>query len=190
MIRAIKNIDILDEPADALIYSTNVMLNCSGGVGAGLVARYGKTVQTDLHAFLTDRDTKFVERGEIFEHVSQGMPYQQVFHTIPSNGWYETTPEIIELIITECLNQCSQQTNIHKVVMSVLATGYGHLPYDEFFRIANRVISQKAFTSIDEILITIFDPYAFELAAEQIKDESLNLTIIPTTSSVTTPTDP
>lgn len=190
MIRAIKNVDILDETADALIYSTNVLLNCSGGVGAGLVARYGTIVQTDLHQFLSERGTKFVERGEIFEHVSQGMPYQQVFHTIPSNGWYETTPEIIESIIFECLTQSIQREDIHKVVMSVLATGYGHLPYDDFFRIANKVLNKNLFASIDEIIITIFDPYAFELAAEQIKDESLNLTIIPTTSSVTSPTDP
>ncbi len=48
MIARILNIDVLDLPADALIYSSNVLLNCSGGVGACLVERYGKQVQVDL----------------------------------------------------------------------------------------------------------------------------------------------
>jgi hypothetical protein len=35
----IKCMDVLDLKADALIYSTNVRLNCTGGVGACLLER-------------------------------------------------------------------------------------------------------------------------------------------------------
>lgn len=176
--RAIKNIDILDEPADALIYSTNVLLNCSGGVGADLVKRYGQNVQADLHKFLTDKGTKFAQRGDIYEHVTDGIPYAKLFHTVPSNGWYETTPEIIKTIIGSCLSRSLEHGNIKTVVMSVLATGYGTLLYEDFFRIANQVINQSTFLPIEKIIIAIHDPYAFDLASQQIKDESLSLSII------------
>lgn len=48
MKRGIKHTDILDEPADALIDSTNIMLNCTGGVGACLLTKYGSHVQSEL----------------------------------------------------------------------------------------------------------------------------------------------
>lgn len=83
--------NVLDVPADALIYSTNLLFNCSGGVGAALMRRYGPHVQSDLHAILLRRGSRFANRGDVEEWVSQGMPYHAVYHTVPSNGFYETT---------------------------------------------------------------------------------------------------
>lgn len=103
MTARIQNIDILDLPADALICSTNVLLNCSGGIGACLVERYGREVQEDLHSILHDRGVRFVERGSVFQLVSRGMPHRMVFHTVPSNGFYETTADIIAGILRHCL---------------------------------------------------------------------------------------
>ena len=178
MLRTIKNTNIVNEDADALIYSTNVMLNCSGGVGSELVQRYGNVVQEDLHRILRELEAHNVERGDIFEYVSEGMPYQLLFHTIPSNGWYETTPEIIQSILAECLHQCVNHGGIRKVLISVLATGYGDLSKEAFFSLTAPILNQQEFSNIDEIIIAIYDSYAFEQAAQQIKDEHLALRII------------
>ena len=178
MIARIQNVDILDLPADALIYSTNVLLNCSGGIGACLVERYGQQVQDDLHGILRERGTRFVERGSIFQLVTQGMPYKMLFHTVPSNGFYETTEGIITDILRQCLEACLQSGQVKTIAVSALATGYGRLPFDEFFRIAASVFSEHRFAPIDSVTICIQDGYLFRVTSEQIFEESLPLMLV------------
>lgn len=149
MTAQIQNIDILDLPAEALIYSTNVLLNCSGGIGACLVERYGRQVQEDLHGILRERGIRFVERGSVFQRVSRGMPLQMVFHTVPRNGFYETTGDFIADILRHCLGECLQSGRVRTVVVSALATGFGQLPFDEFFRIAAAVFAEERFAALD-----------------------------------------
>ena len=177
MIARIRNIDVLDLPADALIYSTNVLLNCSGGVGACLVKRYGKQVQADLHALLSERRIKFADQGSVFQHVSKGMAYKKVFHTIPCDGFYHTTEEIVAGVLRTSLSECVEAGDIRTIALSALATGYGHLGYDEFFRIAASVLAEEAFATLDTATICIADEYSFLLVAEQIARESLALAI-------------
>ena len=176
MIARIQNIDVLDLPADALIYSTNVLLNFSGGVGACLVERYGKHVQVDLHIMLSDRNIKFAERGSVFQHVSEGMAYKKVFHTIPSDGFYDTTQEIVASVLRASLSECVDAGNVHTIALSALATGYGHLGFDDFFRIAASVLAEEAFAELGNATICIADEYSFRLASELINNESLALT--------------
>jgi O-acetyl-ADP-ribose deacetylase (regulator of RNase III) len=52
----IKHGNIIDESADALICSANVMLNLSGGVGADLLGRYGLAMQKELHEIVNARN--------------------------------------------------------------------------------------------------------------------------------------
>lgn len=177
MIACIQHIDILDCPADALIYSTNVLLNCSGGVGACLLGRYGGEVQKDLHSFLDKRGIRHLERGTVLQHVTTGMPYQKVFHTVPCDGFYETTKEIIADILRQSLQECVDGGAVRTIAMSALATGYGHLGYEEFFRIATSVLAEEAFASLELVTICIEDDYSFKLASEQIRDEGLRLLI-------------
>jgi O-acetyl-ADP-ribose deacetylase (regulator of RNase III) len=177
-LRAIKQTDITVEPADALIYSTNVLLNCSGGVGSSLLAKYGSHVQTELHTQLSVCGRKFAERGEIFQFVPAGMPYQAVFHTVPCDGWYETTPEIIESILRRCLSACLEMKTIYRITMSALATGYGHLGFEEFLRIANRVFRETHFDFIQSITICVDDESRFHDAARCIHEDNLSLSLL------------
>ena len=177
MLRAIKHCDITDEPADALIYSTNVMLNCSGGVGSSLMAKYGKQFQSDMHDLLKVDGRKFANRGDVFQHVSDGMPYRAVFHTVPCDGWYETTSETIESILRCCLSDCLH-LEVKRLVVSALATGYGHLGFEEFFRVAGRVMNDSAFSGIPSIVICIGDESRFHDAVRCAREESLDLTAI------------
>ena len=172
----IQNIDVLDLKADALIYSTNVILTCSGGVGACLVKRYGRHVQDDLHGLLRDQDIKFADQGSVFQLVSSGMAYSKGFHTIPCDGFYNTTPEIVTEILGRCLRECVASPAIRSVALSALATGYGRMGYDEFFRVASSVLADSEFASLDSVTLCIYDPYSYSLAREQISEESLNLT--------------
>lgn len=175
MLAGIQNIDVFDLPADALIYSTNVLLNCSGGVGACLVERYGKQVQADLHGLLYDKGVKFAEQGDVFQHVSEGVPYKKVFHTIPCDGFYETTEEIVRGILRRCLAECVNAKDVRSVAFSALATGYGRLGFDSFFRIAAAVFGEEEFSPIETATICIYDSYLYSLAAEQIRTEALDL---------------
>ncbi|HCE44768.1 MAG TPA: hypothetical protein DET40_14600 [Lentisphaeria bacterium] len=174
MERLIKNIDVLDENAEALIYSTNIMLNCTGGVGACLAVRYGRHVQKELHDLLNVRGSRFASQGEVFEHVCSGMPYRKLFHTVPCDAMYNTSPEIVEDILHRCLRQCAVD-GIEKVSMSVLATGYGHLDFEDFFRIADRVVNNDDYKEIERIVICIADLSLYEQALELIKREKLRL---------------
>lgn len=173
----IQKTDVLDVNADALIYSTNVMLNCSGGVGACLVNRYGGHVQNELYQLLQDRNIKHAERGVIFQHVSAGMPYKKVFHTLPCDGFYETSAEIISDILHRCLSECVATPDISSVSLSALATGYGHLKYEEFFPIAASVLSNPRFDSLDSVTIAIYDDFSFGLASDVIREEGLPISI-------------
>lgn len=175
MERLIKNIDVIDENAEALIYSTNVMLNCTGGVGACLVVRYGQHVQKELHDILTARGSRLASQGEIFEHVCSGMPYQKIFHTVPCDAMYNTSPDIVEDILRRCLDQCVSTRCVSTVSMSALATGYGHLYFEDFFRIADRVLNDDAYKAIERIVICIADLPSYEQALELIKRENLRL---------------
>ena len=174
----VRNIDLLDQLADALIYSTNVLLNCTGGVGACLLERYGKQVQTDLHKLLSDQGIRFAEQGAVIQHVTEGMPYKQVFHTVPCDGFYETTEEIVSGILRYCLKQCAEVENIHTVAMSALATGYGRLLYDDFFRIASTVFSEEDYAGIDSVTICVSNDYSYRLVKEQAAEEKLPLTLV------------
>jgi len=174
----IQNIDVLDLKADALIYSTNVILNCSGGVGACLVKRYGRHVQEDLHKVLSDQGKKFSEQGAVIQLVPDGMDYARVFHTIPCDGFYNTSEEIVTDILRRSLRECVATDQVRSVALSALATGYGHLGYDEFFRIASSVLSETEFCPLEAVTICIYDTYSFGLACEQIESESLNLRVV------------
>ena len=170
----LKCIDILDQPADALIYSCNVQLNCSGGVGAALMMRYGEQVQHELHDILRKQNRKFADRGEWFQWVTPGLPYRAVFHTVPCDGWYETTREVVALVLRECLAECRRLGNIHTVACAALATGYGRLPFEEFFRIASS-ISQGSMPL--QLYLCVADGPRYSDACKLIASEQLSIQV-------------
>lgn len=62
------------------------------------------------------------------------------------------------------------------MAVSALATGYGRLPFDEFFRIAAAVFAEARFAALDSVTICIQDDYLFRVTCEQIAEEGLPLT--------------
>lgn len=169
----LKQIDVVDEPADALIYSTNVLLNSSGGVGSCLVEKYGRHVQDDLHQILKDQDRKFANQGEVFEMVSEGMPYKKVFHTVPNDPVYNTDTMIVESILCFCLTSANDDPEVETVAVSALATGYGKLYFDEFFRTVDKVVRENDYPNLQTLTVCVYDEYSYGLACEQIGVEGM-----------------
>ena len=175
--RGIKHCNIVDDPADALVYSTNVLLNCTGGVGAALLERYGMKFQTELHGILGSRGTRFANRGEVIDHVPAGLPYRHLLHTTPCDGMYDTTPEIVEDVLSRALAVCTEDPAVRRVAVSALATGFGHLRFDDFLPIAARVFHNLHFVSLTDIVLCIDDAFVFQLARDMIQEENLALEI-------------
>ncbi len=146
--RGIKHCNIVDDPADALVYSTNILLNCTGGVGASLLERYGPKFQVELHEILKNRGSRFADQGEVINHVPVGLPYRYLLHTTPCDAMYDTTPEIAEDVLLRALAICAGDPAVRRVAVSALATGFGHLGFDAFVSIAARVFNDLRFTPL------------------------------------------
>jgi len=152
MVASVKHIDVVEHPSDVLVYSTNVFLNCSGGVGSTLLTRYGNRFQEDLHNLLKSSNVNYASQGSIYEHVSEGMPYKAVFHTVPCDGFYDTSKEIVSDILRRCMDQP-----------------------EEFIRIASEVLSDVRYSELESATVCIYDEYLYNQACKQIRLENLKL---------------
>lgn len=131
--------DITTHAADALIYSTNVQLMLSGGVGACLLQRYGKSFQADLHAQLAASGRKLAAVGDIFLTRTPGLPWKWVYHVVATDPFYRTDPEVVRRVLNRCLTECSAALEISSVVTSPLGAGYGDLAFPLFLEIASEL---------------------------------------------------
>lgn len=139
MNRLLCHTDITTHPADALIYSTNVQLMLSGGVGACLLRRYGRSFQADLHAQLAASGRKLAAVGDVFLTRTPGLPWKRVYHVVATDPFYRTDPEVVRCILTRCLTECSADPAISSVVTSALGAGYGDLAFPLFLEIASEL---------------------------------------------------
>ena len=169
----IYNGDILDIEAEALVYSTNVMLNCTGGVGGALMMQFGPSIQHELHSILAQRKVNFADQGEVIPCPIRGIPYAAIFHTVPCDAFYRTTAEIIADILRQCLASCDAADNVRTIAMSALACGYGNFELDQLLRVASEVFQENQWSGIDAVTIAIPDHYAFKNALEQNDEERL-----------------
>jgi O-acetyl-ADP-ribose deacetylase (regulator of RNase III) len=176
--RALRQCDILDDPADALVCSTNVLLNCTGGVGGALLMRYGSSVQAALHGWLASRGQRFASQGDVIDLVPPGLPYRHLLHTLPCDGMYDTSPKIVAEVFTKALGICASDPCVHRVAVSALATGYGHLPFDDFLPIAAGVMKLSKFDGIREIVLCLQDDADFNRAKEINRALNLELELI------------
>ncbi len=128
--------------ADALIYSTNIDLRLSGGVGAALLEKYGTEIQDKLFNTIDDTGRQIAKVGEVFECSISTMPWEIVFHTVATNNIYETKAETVRDILDYCLNICIENGNIKSVVTSALGCGWGDLSHSEFIDISNLVTKE------------------------------------------------
>jgi O-acetyl-ADP-ribose deacetylase (regulator of RNase III) len=139
MNRSLCHTDITTCAADALIYSTNVQLMLSGGVGACLLARYGKRFQDDLYALLDASGRRLASVGEVFVTSTTGLPWKKVYHVVATDPFYNTAPMVVRRILTQCLAECSTDSDISSVVMSPLGAGYGDLEFPQFLEIVSEL---------------------------------------------------
>jgi len=175
--RRIRKLDILDEPAEALIYSTNVELNCSGGVGGALVDRYGTGVQTALRSLLAAAGTARMPQGSVCEQTLPGLPYRALFHTVPTNRWHQTTPEVVAQVLRQALRRCLE-LGIDRVALSALATGFGDLILEDFLRLADGILHDPVFLPIRQITLCLNNTAEFALAVRLIESRKLDFQVL------------
>ncbi len=149
----LKQNNILDEPADALICSANVHLTLSGGVGADLLARYGNRMQEALQQIVRERTPHCVQRGEIIPYAGPEIPYKSVLHAVAINGWYESTPAIVTDVTRRAL-QMAAEKGASKVALTALATGFGRLTLAEFAQAINPLREENV-PPIEEVIICL-----------------------------------
>ncbi|XHR30027.1 MAG: macro domain-containing protein [Chthoniobacteraceae bacterium] len=172
-IHRLRKINLLDQPAEALIYSSNVHLQCSGGVGAALVDRYGPAVQTGLHELLTSSGRRSCEQGEIFEWLPPEMPYKTVLHTVPTDFWHDTTIPVVEDVLRRALRRCVELGHT-RLAFSALATGYGDLMLRDFLILADRVFGEPALAPLAEATLCLPDGADFAVARKIAASEGLH----------------
>src|SRR5579871_3379930 len=123
--------NILDQPADVLVCSANVLLNLSGGVGGEILRRCGLPAQEELHGYLHRQARKYVAQGEVVQTLPHGLPFKAILHAVAIDGFYQTTPAIVRDVTDKCLH-ASAAIGARSVSLTALATGYGRLPMRKF----------------------------------------------------------
>jgi O-acetyl-ADP-ribose deacetylase (regulator of RNase III) len=162
----LKTGNIVDEPADVIVCSANPHLTLSGGVGAELLARYGPAMQSALEQIVRRRTPHFISRGEVVPYTDATLPYRAVLHAVAIDGWYESSPQVIEQTVTIALRMAAGH-GARRVAMAALATGFGHLSLAEFAE-GIRPLLGIEFPPIDEICICLMEDYRVREIAEHL----------------------
>ena len=150
---SLKQMNILDEPADALVCSANVNLMLTGGVGAELLARYGGDMQNALKGILQARLPHCAQRGEVFPYSGAEMPYKVVLNAVAIDGWYASSREVITEITRRSL-RIAAEYKAGKVALTALATGFGGLAFADFAK-GVRPLAAETFGSVEEVVICL-----------------------------------
>jgi O-acetyl-ADP-ribose deacetylase (regulator of RNase III) len=153
----LKQGNILDEPADVLICPANVSMNLSGGIGAELLGRYGVAQQDALHAILASRSPRCAERGEVIHYAGQEIPYRAILHAVAIDGWYESSPEVIEQIVRKSLG-IAANCGARRVALAALATGFGRLTLQDFAAGVRPLLSLEL-PPVEDAIICLLEDY-------------------------------
>ncbi len=154
--------DIIHIASDAMIYSTNVRLTLTGGVGAALFRAFGVGVQIDLQTRSPGTGRELAEVGDVIESPIPGSPWKRVFHTIATSELYHTDPAVVARILRRCLARCAASDDLRKITCSALGTGYGDLELPHFFQICDEVCTEFDGSPLEEFVIVIQDQAEFE----------------------------
>jgi len=151
----LKQGNILDEAADVLVCSANPWLDLSGGVGADLLARHGAGVQAGLQDQLRGRDRRFVPQGEVVATSPVGLPWKAVLHAVAVDGFYHTSPEMIQKVVRLALEQAAS-LGARKVALAALATGHGDISLADFAQGIQPLVSTTV-GSVEEVCICLVE---------------------------------
>ena len=149
----LKHGDILVEPADVLVCSANVFLNLSGGVGGEILLRHGEAMQRELHETLTRRGIRFVERGDVIKTAAWGLPFEAVLHAVAVNGFYESSPAVIQQTVSNALREAAA-LGARRVALTALATGFGRMTMRRFAEGISPLLSQE-YAPVREVVICV-----------------------------------
>jgi O-acetyl-ADP-ribose deacetylase (regulator of RNase III) len=149
--------DITGWSADALIYSTNVRLARTGGVGAALLKRFGISVQIELQGKSLGTGRELAEVGDVFTTSISGAPWKRVFHTVATSELYHTQAATVRAILQNCLRSCAASSDVRSVVCSALGSGYGDLEPADFLSIVDEVLDDLVATQIEDFTVVEFD---------------------------------
>jgi O-acetyl-ADP-ribose deacetylase (regulator of RNase III) len=166
MKRNVVHSDIAQLAADALIYSTNIRLALTGGVGAALLRAHGIGVQIQLQNASLGTGRQMAEVGEIIASPIKGSLWKQVFHTIATDEFYHTDPEVVRQILRSCLRQCVSSTDLRSVVCSPLGAGYGDLELIAFLKIASAICDEFNGTALQSFTIAVHDPAEYRILCD------------------------
>ena len=158
MKRSIVCADIVEVPSDALIYSTNVGLMLTGGVGAALLRKFGVRTQIDLQSRSIGTGRQLAEVGEIIQSPIAGAPWKKVFHTIATDEAYRTDPIVVRSILKRCLKICAEATDVKTITCSALGAGYGDLDLVLFASMAEELCREFDDSPIDGFSVVSYDP--------------------------------
>lgn len=132
MKRFIQCADIVKVPADAMIYSTNMRLTLTGGVGAALLREFGIGVQIALQSQSPASGRQQAEVGDVLQVPVATGRWKRVFHTIATDELYCTKASTVQSILRRCLQQCVDAKDVRTITCSALGCGYGDLDIVEF----------------------------------------------------------
>lgn len=164
---SIKQGDILDAKADAIIVSANVQLNLSGGVGGAILARYGDEMQKELHDYLAKNSLSYVERGTVVKTAACGTPFQCVVHAVALDALYVTTHDVLVETIRRSLTLCAE-SGAKSALLTALGTGYGQYPFEDFADVVRDLLNDE-FPPLEKVTIIIRNKYD----AEEFRDALL-----------------
>ena len=167
----LKTGNIADETADVLVCSANPHLTLSGGVGADLLARHGSAMQVALDQIVRQRTPHFIPQGEVVPYSDATLPYRAVLHAVAIDGWYDSSPKIVEQTVTKALWMAAGY-GAKRVALAALATGFGHLSLDEFAEGVRPLLGQE-FPPVDEVSICLLEDYRVRELAEHLTEASV-----------------
>ena len=167
----LKTGNLLDMPSDVLICSANPHLTLSGGVGSDMLARFGPAMQAALSKIVRQRSPHFIPRGEVITYSDSMLPYRAVLHAVAIDGWYDSSPQIIQEIVAKSLNLATEFA-AKRVALTALATGFGHLSLAEFAE-GIRPLLTKEFPPIEEVCISLLEDYRLRELAGCLPDALL-----------------
>jgi O-acetyl-ADP-ribose deacetylase (regulator of RNase III) len=167
----LKTGNIADEPADVLVCSANPHLTLSGGVGADLLARHGLAMQMALEQVVRQRTPHFISQGEVVPYSDATLPYRAVLHAVAIDGWYDSSPQIVERTVATALRMAAGYGG-RRVALAALATGFGHLSLAEFAEGVRPLLAQE-FPPVDEVCICLLEDYRVRELAEHLTEAAV-----------------
>ncbi|MCX6951887.1 MAG: macro domain-containing protein [Verrucomicrobia bacterium] len=150
----------MDVGGDALLYSTNLQLALTGGVGASLRGKFGLEIQYALNAAADMAGRTAVEVGDVFETSLPGLPWRHVFHSVATTEQYHTEPRVVSRILHHCLRRCTE-LGCRRLVTSPLGAGYGDLELPDYVRLLDEALAAKAH-GLHEICVVCWDRHEFQ----------------------------